>query len=254
MKITHSLDPVWDEILYVPVHDTKSKFVLEVMDYQQSSKDRTLGSADIAIDSLLKAGTDAVDAPWLSTGRSSEQSVSLVSEGKRVVKGKVYYEAEFVPCANINVSFAPVESPVDKAETASITEIDGAASPDAKDRVVGLPASPKVNGTAPTEPIGRSSVATRKSFESARTDLTAEIGGVDGKAAKPSRRDMTSEEALRSQAGILVMNVISGEIANPKRRGRLEIYVNSECASLRHVFSSRGLTLAAQTGPRVRYM
>jgi Ca2+-dependent lipid-binding protein len=34
MVVNENLDPEWDEIVYVPVHNAKEKLVLEVMDYQ----------------------------------------------------------------------------------------------------------------------------------------------------------------------------------------------------------------------------
>ena len=49
-----SLDPVWEEYIYVPVHDRKAKFVLEVMDYQEKGKDKDKGKGK------QKAGTYTV--------------------------------------------------------------------------------------------------------------------------------------------------------------------------------------------------
>jgi Ca2+-dependent lipid-binding protein len=34
MVINNSLDPEWDEIVYVPIHNIKERFVLETMDYE----------------------------------------------------------------------------------------------------------------------------------------------------------------------------------------------------------------------------
>jgi Ca2+-dependent lipid-binding protein len=34
MVVNNNLNPEWDEIVYVPVHNFKEKLVLEAMDYQ----------------------------------------------------------------------------------------------------------------------------------------------------------------------------------------------------------------------------
>ncbi|KAK1089844.1 Tricalbin-2, partial [Friedmanniomyces endolithicus] len=44
----NNLNPDWDEIFYVPVHSTREKLVVEVMDEENTGKDRTMGQLEIA--------------------------------------------------------------------------------------------------------------------------------------------------------------------------------------------------------------
>lgn len=75
-------------IIYVPVHSPKDQFVLEVMDYQHLTKDRSLGVTDLGIADLLIPGTDKKLKPWESTGRH-ERREPLKIDGKKTVKGKL---------------------------------------------------------------------------------------------------------------------------------------------------------------------
>ncbi|KAF5003332.1 hypothetical protein F66182_16150, partial [Fusarium sp. NRRL 66182] len=45
----NNLNPVWDEIVYVPVHNVREKLTLEVMDEENMQKDRSLGEVEIAL-------------------------------------------------------------------------------------------------------------------------------------------------------------------------------------------------------------
>ena len=86
------------------------------MDYQHTGRDRSLGSTELAVTGLVREGTDRVAAPWLSTGKH-EANDTLKSDGKKTVKGTIYYEAEFHPCANLGgVSFDPPPTPVEIAK------------------------------------------------------------------------------------------------------------------------------------------
>ena len=86
---------VWDEIIYVAVHSPTDKFVLEAMDYQHQSKDRTLGTTELSAAGFLREGTDPIKMPWLGTGKKSLRE-SLRSDNKKTVKGAIEFEAEFV--------------------------------------------------------------------------------------------------------------------------------------------------------------
>src|SRR6202000_3269006 len=39
----NNLNPDWDEVVYVPMHSTREKLLLEVMDEENLGKDRSLG-------------------------------------------------------------------------------------------------------------------------------------------------------------------------------------------------------------------
>lgn len=117
------------------------------MDYEHTGKDRSLGSVDFKIASLLKEGVDKKLAPWLSTGKISrkeslrtdarhgpkgEFTLVLVSDNETdemFCAGSIEFEAQFFPCAHLkNVSFTePVTGTISEEEE-TIAEIESSAA------------------------------------------------------------------------------------------------------------------------------
>ncbi len=104
--INNNLNPEFDAILYVPVHTTRERLLLEVMDYQNLTKDRTLGTVDLGVgDYVGKVGTDRT--AFSSTGPQDRSDPINLGRGQGT-KGKLLYEAKFIPCVNLKggVTFA----------------------------------------------------------------------------------------------------------------------------------------------------
>lgn len=117
------------------MHSKKDTFVVEVMDYQHLTKDRSLGVTDLSVADLVAEGPDKRTKPWIGTGKKARKD-SLKIDGKRTVKGQIDYEVEFcefrtlllglareltfalaVPCAHLkNVSFNEPETDAIKEE------------------------------------------------------------------------------------------------------------------------------------------
>jgi len=52
--IDSNLNPVWNEFHYVPVHNIREILVLEVLDWNQVAKDRSLGATELDVRKLAK--------------------------------------------------------------------------------------------------------------------------------------------------------------------------------------------------------
>lgn len=52
--IDNNLNPEWGEILYVPVHSLKENFVLEAMDWNAKTRDKTLGSTEFKVSEVMR--------------------------------------------------------------------------------------------------------------------------------------------------------------------------------------------------------
>jgi Ca2+-dependent lipid-binding protein len=52
--IDDNLDPDWNEVVYVPIHSIREDLVLEVMDFNENTKDKLLGLTDLSIKSIVK--------------------------------------------------------------------------------------------------------------------------------------------------------------------------------------------------------
>ncbi|GAA5961362.1 hypothetical protein JCM21900_006679 [Sporobolomyces salmonicolor] len=194
----NDLDPEYDEIIYVQVHSPRDEFVIEVMDYQHLTKDRTLGSTQFAIAGLIAEGPDKKTKPWVGTGKVARTDV-LRSDAKRTVKGNIQFEAEFFPCVPLkNVSFKTPEPAAINEEV----ELDGANDD-------------KSFASPPTSPV--------KSITS--VNGTASANG-DGEAREKEKEeemgiDIPREQLLKAQTGVLCFQIVSGQLA--KKGARLEV-------------------------------
>ncbi|GAA5974459.1 hypothetical protein JCM11641_003227 [Rhodosporidiobolus odoratus] len=204
----NNLDPDYDEIIYVQVHSPRDVFVLEVMDYQHLTKDRSLGSTEFSVQGLLQEGPDKQVKPWIGTGKLQKKEM-LRSDGKRSVKGSLEFDAEFFPCANLkNVSFTP------PAE--STTALGGGAG-----RITelaeeeGAESGSSERGLSPAPPI--TPTTTTASFASPPTSPMS--------AKEPVQEEegvtVPREELLKTQTGVLAFQVISGQLG--KKGARLEV-------------------------------
>lgn len=52
--IDNNLNPEWGEVLYVPVHSLKENFVLEAMDWNAKSKDKSLGVTEFKVNEIMQ--------------------------------------------------------------------------------------------------------------------------------------------------------------------------------------------------------
>jgi Ca2+-dependent lipid-binding protein len=93
------LNPVWDEIIYAPIHSLKETLLLEVMDYQHVTKDRSLGTIELKISELaqeLPKGPGNPRISYESTGKM-DKSERIRLDRENRYKGRLHYVAEFLP-------------------------------------------------------------------------------------------------------------------------------------------------------------
>ncbi|SCV70224.1 BQ2448_1618 [Microbotryum intermedium] len=184
--IDNNLDPEWDEIVYVQIHSKKDTFVIECMDYQHLTKDRSLGVTELNVSDLLTEGEDKFNKPWVSTGKHSRKD-GLRIDGKKTVKGSIEYEVEFFPCAHLkNVSFKDPEPDVIKEEVETLTN----------------------------------------EAESKTSKTLERNGSISGNSTSTKAEEETGiviprEELLKMQTGVLAFQIISGQLS--RKGARLEV-------------------------------
>ncbi|KAM0750754.1 tricalbin [Meredithblackwellia eburnea MCA 4105] len=196
--MNNNLNPEWDEIVYIQVHNPKDSYVLEVMDYQHMGKDRTLGSAKLNVAELIEEGEDKRLKPWIGTGKKSQRlSLSIDRKGP---KGTVELELEFFPCAHLkNMSF---KEPVSD----SIAEGD-----EEEEEEETTPA------TAPA-----AAVAAASGKEGEKPAVNGDVEAPKKKEKDPNEGIVIPrEELLKTQSGILVFQIVSGSLA--RKGARLEV-------------------------------
>lgn len=114
--INNNLDPEWDSIVYVPVHRLGERLLLEVMDYQNLTKDRSLGTVELKVSDYVVKGDPSDSEPYVSTGSQDRFEHIQLGRGQGT-KGTLHYTASFSPAIALKggIAFAPVGNDLDFA-------------------------------------------------------------------------------------------------------------------------------------------
>ncbi|OXB34399.1 transmembrane protein [Cryptococcus neoformans] len=233
--ISNNLNPEWDQIIYVPVHSIREHFMLEVMDYQNIGKDRSLGHVDLAArDYINESGEQKY--PYISKG-SQDRRDRIKLDKANHFKGELHYEVDFKPAVSLRggISFDAQKNELElAAEAAEAQSAAGGASSGATATV-----TPEANGSIKVAPTPSGVVGVDDVTAGDANGHEASISVVDASiaAAAPKYEEedaqpetdaedpqkgviMSTEEILSCQSGVLVFQVISGQLA---RRGSLEV-------------------------------
>lgn len=114
----NNLNPDWDEVIYVPVHSTREKLTLEVMDQENLGKDRPLGLVEVATADYI---FEASNGEYEVHDEKRQLSEPLRMNGRGSPKGKLNFTVAFYPTLNM-------VDPEEEAEKAAQEEISGKAS------------------------------------------------------------------------------------------------------------------------------
>jgi Ca2+-dependent lipid-binding protein len=94
----NNLNPDWDEVIYVPVHSTREKLTLEVMDQETINSDRSLGLIEVPTSDYV---AQSEIGEYLVHDTKTPHAGVLRMHGKGPSKGTLNYTAAFYPCLNI---------------------------------------------------------------------------------------------------------------------------------------------------------
>ncbi|KAI9275987.1 C2 domain-containing protein [Sporodiniella umbellata] len=95
--IDDDLCPVWKQAIYVPVHSKVEDLVLEVMDYNDNTKDKSLGITDLHLKDLISE-TKTEDGQSVFEGLAPvSRNVDLMSLDRKKGRGTLRYTASFFP-------------------------------------------------------------------------------------------------------------------------------------------------------------
>lgn len=97
------------------------------MDYQENTKDRTLGLTKFQVDAIIKAGPDKTQ-PYVA-GDKFERTARLVTDNGKTAKGELNYSVTFHPTVNLrNVRFDPAPTLLSPLSALSPTSPEYSAS------------------------------------------------------------------------------------------------------------------------------
>lgn len=112
----NNLNPDWDEVIYVPVHNAREKLTLEVMDQENLGKDRPLGLVEVATADYIH---EAENGEFELHEEKTDRSEPLRLSGKGSPKGTINFTVAFYPTLNI------VDPEEEEAEKAAQKDIPG---------------------------------------------------------------------------------------------------------------------------------
>ncbi|RWA08324.1 hypothetical protein EKO27_g6778 [Xylaria grammica] len=205
----NTLDPEWDEVIYVPMHSARDRLTLDVMDAEKMGKDRSLGLVELFAGDYME---QEENGEWLVHDEKKTQEAGLRLHGKGIEKGVLVYTVSFFPCLNIadpeseeaEEDELPADAPRTSVDAPRSSEAGKISSLERKstNNVPTTPTSP-VMPTSPTSTNGRKS-----------RDLPREVPKIH----------LSPEELLKYESGFLIFNLIEGEM--PKSGTHLEIFVD----------------------------
>ncbi|KAF9458350.1 C2 domain-containing protein [Collybia nuda] len=229
--VNNNLNPVWDQIVYVPVHSLKENLMLECMDYQNLTRDRSLGSVELHVSELAK---ESGETRYLyeSTGIKKATDPFRLDKGN-VYKGQLHYTAEFVPALALKgVKFESQPNEIQKASEKASRDEDGGDAGDSSSMYsssdeehgpipITIKTLPPRDGSPPKNNPTNESVDSVHTSSTNDTAHTAETS--TGNTKDADGVEMSIEELLAQQSGIIVFNVISGALA---KKARLEVLLD----------------------------
>lgn len=153
----NELNPVWDEIIYVPIHTTTERLVLQVMDAEKLGKDRPLGQVQILASDYMREAEEG--------GYQVHDEKKLISEGLRIggqgqAKGKINYTVSFFPTLNV------IDPEEEEEERKAAEELAAASATAPATPTMGHSKKSSVDVKTPTS-TARPSLDGRKSLETA---------------------------------------------------------------------------------------
>ncbi|RUS23038.1 hypothetical protein BC937DRAFT_93080 [Endogone sp. FLAS-F59071] len=123
--IESNLNPNWNEVHYVPVHSIRETLVLEVLDWNQVAKDKSLGATELDIRKLVKEvkeGEGPTQKVLYEGLEAIDKQGPLYSTNGKSAKGELHYEASFFPTLRLakEETQKEITDKDDKASTSAI--------------------------------------------------------------------------------------------------------------------------------------
>ncbi|KAH7364213.1 C2 domain-containing protein [Rhexocercosporidium sp. MPI-PUGE-AT-0058] len=198
----NNLNPDFDEVIYVPVHSTREKLTLEVMDQETINSDRSLGSVEVIASDYI---SQADNGEYLVNDAKKSQAGPLRIHGKGSPRGTLNYTVSFYPCLN-------VADPEDEEELAARkksaeeargrTSIESSRSGDTK----GGDAVATANRSLENGKIDTSLAHTLAEGEKEQTEIEEE--------KKLPKIHLTPEELLKHESGLIIFKLMDVDLTH----------------------------------------
>ncbi|THW55082.1 tricalbin [Aureobasidium pullulans] len=202
----NNLNPDFDEVLYIPVHSTREKLSLEVMDEEKIGKDRLLGMIELPVSDYAQqdeSGEYRVD----DTKKALSQSLRLGATGSP--KGMLNYTASFFPTLNV---VDPEDE--EKDDKSNLGVADPTIEPATPTTDVAPATGRARNNTAGTIGSLKSNPAAAEMRQQLAANENNQDDGLPIKKEVPKVR-IGAEDLANYESGLLVFKILDGELASP---------------------------------------
>jgi Ca2+-dependent lipid-binding protein len=189
----NNLNPDWDEVIYVPVHSTREKLVLEVMDQESVGSDRSLGSIEVALTDYV---SQAENGEYRIHDEKRLQAGVLRSHGKGSPKGTLNHTISFYPL--LNIADPEEDKPQEKVEEYT-AEVEPARKNSSERGRISL----DMNGTK-TKEVDSELAKTLSEGEKEQVETTEE--------KKLQKIHLTPEQLLKYESGLIIFKLMDVEL------------------------------------------
>ncbi|CAD6931920.1 unnamed protein product [Tilletia laevis] len=220
--VNNNLNPIFNEILYASVHNLREKITVEVLDYQNSGKDRSIGTIEVELATLAKKSEPGSTLPFESTGRQTIRA--RLNLGRGIYKGELLFDCQFLP--GVQLKNAEFEGAGNEVAQKTMMGTDDGGDPDApsSDDEAEEEAKHVREMSHASVKLGQDGEVTDKKVNGARRQGSiASIASVDTVATVSKNEGvlMSNQELLAAPAGVFVFNILGGNLA--RKNARLEI-------------------------------
>jgi len=212
----NNLNPEWDEVLYVPVHSTKERLHLEVMDFENMGHDRSLGLTEIFSGDYMQQDDNG---EWLVHDKKAVRDDGLRLHGKGVAKGTLTYTVAFYPCLNV-ADPDDEEKEKEKEKDKDETSIESRKSLD-----VPRPTEPGKFSTALENTDSTNTTSANSSRPiTPKTPLTPISPSSFRHDKVPPKLHIAPTELLKYESGLIIFKLMEAEL--PRSNTRVEVFVD----------------------------
>lgn len=203
----NNLNPIWDQIVYVPVHNLRERVNFEIMDYENIGKDRPLGSVSLDVSECAVASETDPAYPYATKGHQVRNDrIRLEKAG--MYKGTLNYEVDFKPAMSLRggVSF---EAPKNDLQVAAEMKVTANGSSAANGAAAVAPAAtagaPAATATAESAAAVTAAVAATNGDKSTEIAPTVPAKAADSAPAETREGEEPSETA-KEETGVAMTN------------------------------------------------
>ncbi|KAK4540064.1 hypothetical protein LTR36_009805 [Oleoguttula mirabilis] len=206
----NNLNPDWDEVSYVPVHSTREKLVVEVMDEENTGKDRTLGQMEVAAAEYIQQGEDG---EYLIHDSKNKVISAPLRMGTSAPKGTLNFTVAFYPCLNV------MDPEDEEEEVGAPDSVNGSV----RKSIESAPRTP----TTPSMPLGRersNTAGTAGSAAPSGVEKEMQKALAQGEGEQTETDDVKEavvpkvrigpEDLSKYESGLLVFKILDGQLAH----------------------------------------